>query len=287
MVVTAPKRAIVDYLQQCFGTSERRACRTMGIARSVYEYRSRRNPHAAIRSRMREIAQTRMRYGYRKIHVLLNREGFRLGKHLMRRLYREERLALRYRPKRRSRAQGTRPERRPTARPNAAWSLDFVSDQLGNGLRFRALTVLDVFTRECVAITVGQRLTGSEVVATLERCRSQRGTPQRLFCDNGSEFTSQVLDLWAYHRGVAIEFSRPGKPTDNAFIESFNGTLRDECLNAHWFTTLDDAKEKIEAWRQEYNVSRPHRALGEIPPTEFAQRFRDLAAESKDKGAGD
>ena len=129
-----------------------------------------------------------------------------MGKHLMRRLYREEGLALRYRPKRRSRAQGARPERRPTARPNAAWSLDFVSDQLANGMRFRALTVLDVFTRECVAITVGQRLTGSEVVATLERSRLQRGVPQRLYCDNGSEFTSQVLDLWAYHPAVAIEF---------------------------------------------------------------------------------
>jgi len=287
VVATAPKRAIVDYLKQCFGTSERRACRTMRIARAVYEYRGRRNPHAAIRSRMREIAQTRMRYGYRKIHVLLKREGYRLDKHLMRRLYREEGLALRDRPKRRSRAQGTRPERRPTARPNAAWSLDFVSDQLGNGVRFRALTVLDVFTRECVAITVGQRLTGSEVVETLDRSRLQRGALQRLFCDNGSEFTSQVLDLWAYHRALAIEFSRSGKPTDNAFIESFNGTVRDECLNGHWFTTLDDAKEKIEAWRQEYNVSRPHRALGEFPPTEFAQRFRDLATESKDKGAGD
>ena len=129
-----------------------------------------------------------------------------MGKHLMRRLYREEGLALRCRPKRRSRAQGARPERRPTARPNAAWSLDFVSDQLANGMRFRALTVLDVFTRECVAITVGQRLTGSEVVATPERSRLQRGVPQRLYCDNGSEFTSQVLDLWAYHPAVAIEF---------------------------------------------------------------------------------
>jgi len=277
----------VDYLQQRFGASERRACRTMEIGRSVYAYSSRRNPHTAIRSRMREIAQTRMRYGYRKIHVLLKREGYSVGKHLLRRLYREEGLALRYRPRRRSRAQGTRPERRPTARPNAAWSLDFVADQLGNGQRFRALTVLDVFTRECVAITVGQRLSGTEVVETLNRSRLQRGAPQRLFCDNGSEFTSQVLDLWAFHHGVAIEFSRPGKPTDNAFIESFNGTLRDECLNAHWFTTLDDAKATIEAWRDEYNVSRPHRALGEVPPAEFAQRFRDLAAEGKDKGAGD
>ena len=190
MVTTAPRRAIVDYLKQRFDTSERHACRIVGMARSVYDYRSRRNPHTALRIRMREIARTRMRYGYPKIHVLLKREGYALGKHLLRRLYREEGLALRYRPRRRLRAQGTRPERRPAARPNAAWSLDFVADQLSNGQCFRLLTVLDVYTRESIAITVGQRLTGAEVVAALDRARSQRGAPQRLFCDNGSEFTS-------------------------------------------------------------------------------------------------
>lgn len=277
----------MDYLKQRFGASERHACRMVGIARGVYAYRSHKEPHTALRVRMREIAQTRMRYGYRKIHVLLKREGYSLGKALMRRLYREEGLALRYRPRRRLRAQGTRPERRPAQRPNAAWSLDFVADQLAHGQRFRALTIVDVFTRECIAITVGQRLTGAEVVATLEQAHRERGAPQRLFCDNGSEFTSQLLDLWAYHRGVAIEFSRPGKPTDNAYIESFNGTLRDECLNAHWFTTLDDAKGVIEAWRSEYNESRPHRALGEIPPAEFARRYQNLAANQKEKRAGD
>ncbi len=265
-MTTAPRRAVVDYLKQRFDTSERHACRMMGMGRSVYDYRSHRNPHTALRARMREIAQTRMRYGYRKIHVLLAREGYSVGKFLLRRLYREEGLALRYRPRRRLRAQATRPERRPPTRPNAAWSLDLVADQLSTGHKFRMLTVLDVYTRECVAIAVGQRLTSVEVAATLDRARLQRGLPSRLFCDNGSEFTGQLLDLWAYHRGVTIEFSRPGKPTDNAFIETFNGTLRDECLNAHWFTTLDDAKEKISAWRTEYNESRPHRALGEIPP---------------------
>jgi len=160
-----------------------------------------------------------------------------------------------------------------------------VVDQLSSGERFRALTVVDVFTRESLAIVVAQRLTGSDVVAALEAIRRQRGAPSRVFCDNGSEFTSQVLDLWAYHHGVTIEFSRPGKPTDNAFIESFNGTFRDECLNAHWFESLSDAKVQIEAWRRDYNESRPHRALGEIAPAEFARRCSDWDRQAVEKGA--
>ena len=211
---------MVDYCQQRFSISQRRACRVIGIARAVHAYRSRRRPHTELRMRMREIAASRMRYGYRKIHVLLCREGFVVGKFLLRRLYSEEGLALRYKSsRRRPRAQSTRPERRPATLANAAWSLDFVADQLADGTRFRMLTVIDVFTRECVVINVGQRLTGSDVVASLEQVTRQRGTPQRLYCDNGSEFTSQILDLWAYHRRVVLEFSRPGKPTDNAYIE--------------------------------------------------------------------
>ncbi len=236
---------------------------------------------------MREIAQTRMRYGYRKIHVMLKREGYAIGKHLLRRLYREEGLALRYRPRRRSRAPISRPQRLPATRPNSAWSLDFVADQLADGQRFRVLTVIDVFTRECVAVAIGKHLTGADVVSSLERVRLKRGTPQRLFCDNGSEFTSQLLDLWAYSHGVCIEFSRPGKPTDNAFVESFNGTMRDECLNAHWFRTLDEARAQIEEWRIEYNESRPHRALNEIPPAEFARRYGHLAEQQRQTRAGD
>lgn len=268
---------MVDYCQQRFSVSERRACRVVGIARAVNAYRSHRRPYTELRMRMREIAATRMRYGYRKIHVLLRREGYALGKHLMRRLYGEEGLTLRYKAsRRRPRAQGTRPERRPVTRANAAWSLDFVADQLADGARFRMLTVIDVFTRECVAIRVGQRLNGNEVVLSLEAAARERGAPQRVYCDNGSEFTSQVFDLWAYRRGVTIEFSRPGKPTDNAFVESFNGTLRDECLNAHWFTSLQDAAREIEAWRHDYNASRPHRALGDLSPAEFARQHQNL-----------
>jgi putative transposase len=271
-VKAAPRRAVVDYLKNRYTTSERHACRLAGIARRVYSYKSCRDPQTLLRLRMKELAMTRMRYGYRKIGVLLKREGFCHSIGMLYRVYREEGLSLRYRPGRRSKAQVTRPQRKPASRPNQAWSLDFVADQLSNGNRFRCLTIVDVFTRECLAIEVGQRLSGTDVVAVLNRIRQNGRVPGTLFCDNGSEFTSQILDLWAYHNKVKIEFSRPGKPTDNAFIESFNGTFRDECLNAHWFESLKDAKMQIHAWRQEYNESRPHRALGEIAPAEFAHQ---------------
>lgn len=265
---------IVDYLKGRYSTSERRACRLVGMARRVYSYKSCKDPQTALRQRMRELAITRMRYGYRKIGVLLKREGFRQSTGVMYRIYREEGLGLRYRPGRRSKAQVTRPQRNPALRPNQAWSLDFVADQLANGTRFRCLTIVDVFTRECLSIEVGQRLSGTDVVAVLNRIKQNGRVPGTLFCDNGSEFTSHILDLWAYHNKVKIEFSRPGKPTDNAFIESFNGTFRDECLNAHWFESMHDARMQISSWQQEYNESRPHRALGEVAPAEFARQYR-------------
>ena len=221
--------------------------------------------------RIREIAQTRVRYGYRKILVLLRREGWKVGKTLVQRLYQEEGLVLKQRPKRRRRAAERRPERVRTTEVNQAWSLDFVADQLVDGRRFRALTIVDVHTRESLAIEVGQSLKGTDVVEVLNRLRMAGRGPKILFCDNGAEFTSQIMDLWAYQNGVKIDFSRPGKPTDNAFVESFNGTLRAECLDTHWFETLAEAQERIEAWRKEYNETRPHRALGERTPNEFAK----------------
>jgi putative transposase len=220
---------------------------------------------------MREMAQTRIRYGYRKIRVLLNREGWAVGKTLVYRLYREEGLTLRQRPPRRRKATVVRAHRPPATRPNDAWTLDFVADQLANGHRFRALTVVDVCTRESLAIEVGQSLRGEHVVTVLNRLTAHRGVPTRLFCDNGSEFCSQIVDLWAYQHQVRIDFSRPGTPTDNAHVESFNATLRRECLNAHWFESLPEAKERIEVWRREYNESRPHRALQDRTPEEFAK----------------
>jgi len=173
--------------------------------------------------------------------------------------------------------------RRERARASAAneiWSLDFVSDQLANGMRFRALTVVDIFTREALAIEVGQRLGGEHVVAVLNQLVAQRRAPKYLFVDNGSEFSGRLLDLWAYHCKTRIDFSRPGKPTDNCYVETFNGSLRDECLNLHWFDTLADAKATIEAWRRDYNGTRPHMALKDVAPEEYARQNGRLSAEN-------
>jgi putative transposase len=158
--------------------------------------------------------------------------------------------------------------------------MDFVADQLADGRRFRALTIIDVFTRECLAIEVGQSLGGQDVVAALERLRYARGLPQRIYCDNGTEVVSAAMDLWAYTHGVCLDFSRRGKPTDNATIESFNGRLREECLNVHWFASLEDAQQKVDAFRWDYNEHRPHRALAGLSPREYAQRVTMTAADS-------
>jgi putative transposase len=161
-------------------------------------------------------------------------------------------------------------------RPGQAWAMDFVSDQLVDGRTFRALTIVDVFSREALVIDIGQRLGGEHVVAALNRLVAQRGRPEVLFMDNGSEFTGRLLDLWAYHHQVRLDFSRPGKPTDNSFVETFNGSLRDECLNVNWFETIDEARVIAEAWRTDYNETRPHMAHNGVPPGEFARRHKDL-----------
>jgi putative transposase len=224
---------------------------------------------------MHEIAQVRVRYGYRRFHVFLKREGWSVGRNLVYRLYREEGLALRrWRPRRRKAAVNREAHYR-ALRTNDAWSVDFVHDQLSNGQNFRALTVIDVYSREALATEVGQRKRGEHVVAVLNRLVQKHGAPRRLFADNGAEFTGQLMDLWAYHHGVRIDFSRRGKPTDNAFIESFNGTLREECLNLHWFDDLTQASALIETWRRDYNESRPHTALNNLPPAEYATRSRN------------
>lgn len=219
---------------------------------------------------MHEIVATRVRYGYRRVHVMLRRSGWDVGRNVVYRLYREEGLALRSKRPRRRKMVVQREARCQPKACNEAWSLDFIHDQLSNGQKFRALTVVDVFSREALAIEVGPRLRGEHVVEVLNRLVGQRGAPKYLFTDNGAEFSGHLVDLWAYHHQVRLDFSRPGKPTDNAYIETFNGSLRDECLNLHWFEMLAEARQLIEAWRVEYNVSRPHMALGNILPVEYA-----------------
>ena len=261
----------MDYIVDHYALTMRRACRLIKQTRSVQYYCSVKDPRHDLRSRMHDIARTRVRYGYRRIHVLLKRDGWQLGKNQMYRLYREEQLQLRSKlPKRRKMVVRRRERIRPQA-ANDVWSLDFVSDQLADGTRFRALTILDIFTREALAIEVGKQLRGEHVVAALNRLVTQRPAPKYLFVDNGSEFSGRLLDLWAYYFKVRIDFSRPGKPTDNCCVETFNGSLRDECLNVHWFVKMDDAKVTIEAWRRDYNETWPHMALDDAAPEEYAR----------------
>jgi putative transposase len=272
MARPALKRLAVDYALNHYAIARRRACRILRQHRSVQYYRSRLNPRVALRQRMRELSQTRIRYGYRRLQVLLRREGWAAGKNLVYRLYCEEQLQLRCRRGHRRKMAVARRARYIPQRANQAWAMDFVADELVNGTKIRALTVIDVYTREALSIHVGNRLRGADVVDVCNRLVARRGAPCRLFVDNGSEFSGKLMDLWAYHHGVQIDFSRPGKPTDNGHVESFNGSLRDECLNVHWFESISDAQEKIEAWRVEYNDSRPHQALKELTPSEFAQK---------------
>lgn len=229
--------------------------------------------------RIRDLAKTRVRYGYFRIYILLRREGWRVNHKRVYRLYREEGLSLRLKRPRRHVSAANR-ERRPGATaPNELWSMDFVSDALFDGRRLRALTIIDAFTREALAIEVDQGIKGEQVVAAVKQLALVRGAPRTIRVDNGPEFVSKILDRWAYENGATLDFSRPGKPTDNAFVESFNGRLRDECLNAHWFLSLADARSKIEAWRRQYNESRPHTALGWLTPQEFALAAAQKAAE--------
>lgn len=204
--------------------------------------------------------------------MLLRREGWNVNRKRVYRLYREEGLNLRAkRPKRRV-AAAARIGRPEITGLNDCWSMDFVSDTLADGRRYRALTIVDNFSRECLGIKADQSVTGQHVVALLERICFYRGAPRTIRVDNGPEFISKALDQWAYENEVTLDFSRPGKPADNAFIESFNGSFRDECLNANWFESLTDAKAKIDAWRKEYNEFRPHSSLGDLTPRDFARK---------------
>jgi putative transposase len=257
-------------VRAAYRVSERRACAALAFPRATQRYRSTRNPQDALRVRLRDLAAARVRYGYRRLLVLLRREGWAVNHKRVYRLYREEGLTMRRRTPRRHAACQTRVERPPAEVANQVWAMDFVTDQLSDGRRVRVLTVLDVFTREALAIRIDFRFTGDQVVQVLEDLAAARGAPRSVRVDNGPEFTGRALDLWAYFRGVALDFSRPGKPTDNGFIESFNGRLRQECLNLNWFLCLDDARVRVEAWRREYNRDRPHSALGDLAPEEFA-----------------
>lgn len=267
---------MVDDLDLAYRVGKRRACEIVGLWRAVYYYKSVKKDDRALRQRICEIAAVRVRYGYQRIHVLLRREGWHVNHKRVHRIYCEECLNLRHRRPRRRVAAAHRMARPEVSNIDQCWSMDFVADNLFNGRRIRALTVVDNFSRESLAVHVDQAIKGQDVVTVMERLRLFVGRcPERIQVDNGSEFISKTLDKWAYENGVTMDFSRPGKPTDNALIESFNGSFRDECLNIHWFLSLDDAKKKIEAWRREYNEFRPHSSLGNLTPNQFREQHAE------------
>src|SRR5215210_2931494 len=273
----AAQRAMVQRVQAHYGLSERRACRLVGIGRSTLRYRSHPRPEEeSLKRRLRELAAARPRFGYRRLPVLLRREGVTVNHKRIERLYREEGLAVRRRTRKRVARDGRGRAAAP-ARPNQQWGVDFISDALAWGRRIRLFTVVDVFTREVLAIEVDTSLPGGWVVRVLERLVLERGAPDEIVLDNGPELTGKALDQWAYERGVWLRFIEPGKPIQNAFVESFQGRLRDECLDRHWFVGLNDARHTVEAWREDYNRLRPHSALGYRSPEEMRLRF-DAAA---------
>ena len=259
-------------MRETFQIDVRRACRLAGLSRAAWYRQSTAKDQSALRLRIRDLALARPRFGYPRLLILLQREGWRVGKTRVYRLYRLEGLQVRRRPVRR-RKFGV-PERSPGPAPTAAgqrWSMDFVHDQLLDGQWFRILTVVDQWSRESPLLEARRSFTGRDVVAALERVRLTSGLPQTITLDHGTEFVSRAVEAWAFYRGVTLEFSRPGKPTDNAHIESFNGKLRDECLNVQPFASVLSAQEQLDRWRQDYNQHRPHSSLGHLTPSEFAR----------------
>ena len=277
MVTPSKRRIAVTEAREAAQLSERRACRFTGFSLSTQRYHSRRPSEDDLRQRLRELAEKRPRWGYRRLYVLLKREGCKRNRKLVQRLYREEGLSVRRRKRRKMAAVARSPMTCPLG-PNERWSIDFVRDTLADGRVFRGFTVVDDFTRECPAIEVDHSLPGERVAKTLEQLSKERGLPKTVVCDNGPEFQGQVLDFWAHRNGVTLSFIQPGKPVQNAFIESFNGKLRDECLNESYFTSLLDAQTTIEAWRKDYNETRPHSSLGDLTPAEYAMKIRSDAA---------
>ena len=279
MVAPDVKRKIVAHVCVEHCISQRRACSVLGFDRSSIRYRSRRPEDTHIREAMKQVASMRRRFGYRRIHVMLERQGIILNLKKLRRLYREEKLQVRKRGGRK-RALGTRrPMLVPNA-PNQRWSLDFVSDAMTDGRRFRVLCIIDDHTRECLALMVDTSISGFRVTRELNLLLKKLGKPQSIVSDNGTEFTSQAILRWCQETNVDWHYIAPGKPMQNGFVESFNGSFRDECLNENLFSTLDHARSLITLWKEDYNHNRPHSSLGNKTPKEYAMKIKleNLAA---------
>ena len=270
------RRKLARWAQEAYQISERRAARVVKLAISTLRYRSRKVFDEVLRRRLRELAGTHVRYGYRRLTVLLRREGWRVNAKRIYRLYREEELIVRTKQRRKI-ARRQRVRATAATRPNQCWSMDFVSDKLADGRSFRILTIVDQFTRECVGLEADRSMTGSKVAKVLEDARQERGSlPESITVDNGSEFSGRVLEAWAMSNEVQLCFIRPGRPVENGFIESFNGRLRDECLNVEWFSSLEDAREKLAKFCEHYNHQRPHSSLADRAPAVFAAQMASL-----------
>ena len=249
--------------------SERHACGLLDVCRATVRYQAHRREDGSVRQRLLELAALRKRFGYRRLGLLLRREGMVVNHKRVYRLYREEGLSLRRRKRKRLTSEGRGPGELASG-PDQVWSLDFISDALAPGRRLKLLTVVDTYTRESLAIEVDTSISGERMARVLDRIIAERGAqPEEIVMDNGPEMTSRALDQWAYEHGVRLRFIAPGKPVQNCFIESFNGRLRDECLNQHWFRNLADARRIVAEWRSDYNRVRPHSALGGLSPEEY------------------
>lgn len=270
MVTPVAKREAVAHLSQVYEVSQRRACVVIGADRTTIRYRSRKPDDGAVRSRLRELAAQRRRFGYRRLHLLLGREGLHLNHKKLQRLYRDERLQVRRRGGRK-RALGTRAPMTIPQGPNQRWSLDFVSDTLTDSRRFRILTVVDDYSRECLCLVADTSLSGARVARELDTLIAERGWPAMCVSDNGTELTSMAILRWSQETQIEWHYIAPGKPTQNAFIESFNGRLRDELLNETLFRSLAHARAVLADWKEDYNTIRPHSAIGNLPPAAYAK----------------
>lgn len=253
--------------------STRKACRATGVARSTVTYRARQPSQDALRRRLRELAQTRVSFGYRRLHVLLRRDGWRINVKRVRRLYREEGLSLLRRRPARRRSAAMLSTRVPPTAENQRWAMDFMADALADGTRVRVFTLIDLFTRECLALEARPRFTGADVAAVLTRVGAGRGLPPTIQCDQGTEFTSLALDHWAHAQKLTLDFSRRARPGNNALCEAFNGSVRRECLAQAYFSTHTEVQAELDRWRDDYNNHWPHQSLANLPPAQFgAQR---------------
>ena len=265
------RRKLARWAQEAYRISERHAARLVRLAIGTLRYRSRKVFDEFLRHRLRELAATHVRYGYRRLTVLLRREGWQVNAKRIYRLYREEELIVRTKQRRKMARRRWVAATSMAAGVNQCWSMDFMSDKLADGRSFRILTVVDQFTRECVCLEADRSMTGMKVAQALERTRAEGGSlPESITVDNGSEFSSGALEAWAMGDGVQLCFIRPGRPVENGSIESFNGRLRDECLNVEWFSSLEDARQKLAKFREHYNHERPHSALADRTPAAFA-----------------